>query len=101
MTTEQAYIFPASFAQRRLWFLDQLEPGNSAYHLTTAPRLRGALNFDALEQSLNEIVNRHEALRTRFEAIDGEPMQVVEPASKLKLRVEVVPGLEAAAGLVN
>jgi len=48
MTTEQAYIFPASFAQRRLWFLDQLEPGNSAYHLTIAPRLRGALNLAAL-----------------------------------------------------
>ncbi len=101
MTTESAYIFPASFAQRRLWFLDQLEPGNSAYHLTTAPRLRGALNVNALEQSLNEIVNRHEALRTRFEAIDGEPMQVVEPPAPLQLNVELISGLEAAAARVN
>ena len=89
---EQSYMFPASFAQRRLWFLDQLEPGNAVYNLTLVQRLRGSLNVQVMEDSLNEIVRRHESLRTRFDAIDGEPMQVVEGSLQLKLKVEVIGG---------
>ncbi len=59
-------LFPASFAQHRLWFLDQLEPGSSAYIMPTAYRLHGPLQLVALERSLNEIVRRHEVLRTTF-----------------------------------
>ncbi|MGH9763222.1 MAG: condensation domain-containing protein, partial [Blastocatellia bacterium] len=69
---------PLSFAQHRLWFFDQLEPGSAAYNLPVLVRLRGVLEPSALAQSLVEIVRRHESLRTRFPAIEGEPIQVVE-----------------------
>src|SRR5258708_38327273 len=55
---------PLSFAQQRLWFLDQLEPGSSAYNISMAARLIGPLNVPALERSFGEILSRHEALRT-------------------------------------
>jgi amino acid adenylation domain-containing protein len=70
---------PLSFAQERLWFLDQLEPGSAFYNLPFALRLRGALDVDALERSLGEIVRRHDALRTVFRERDGTPVQVVVP----------------------
>ena len=79
---------PISYAQQRLWFLDQLEPGNPVYNLPAGVRLRGALQLSALERSLNEIIRRHEALRTRFLTLDGEPVQVIDP--ELELRLEVV-----------
>src|SRR6185369_11637025 len=79
---------PLSYGQQRLWFLDQLEPGNPVYNLPTGVRLRGALQLSALERSLNEIIRRHEALRTRFLTLDGEPVQVIDP--ELELRLEVV-----------
>jgi amino acid adenylation domain-containing protein len=68
---------PASFAQERLWFLDRLEPGNSAYHLPVALRLRGALQPAALAASCAEIVRRHEALRTVFAEVGGRPVQMI------------------------
>ena len=71
------YIFPASFAQRSLWFLDQLMPGSSLYNMHTGVRMFIDLNVIAFEQSINEVVRRHEALRTVFNAVDGEPVQVV------------------------
>jgi len=77
-----------SFAQQRLWFIDQLEPGNSAYNFPAAVRLKGPLNVVALEQSVNEIVKRHEALRTTFATVDGRPVQVI--ASTLTVRPPVV-----------
>src|SRR5690348_7341292 len=58
--------FPASFAQQRLWFLDQLEPGASVYNMPAAIRAVGRLDVAALGRSLNEVVRRHEALRTTF-----------------------------------
>ena len=79
---------PLSYGQQRLWFLDQLEPGNPVYNLPTGVRLKGALQLSALERSLNEIIRRHEALRTRFLTLDGEPVQVIDP--ELELRLEVV-----------
>ena len=69
--------FPASYAQQRLWFLDQLEPATALYNVPAAFRLRGRLDVGALERSLNEIVQRHEALRTTFDSRDGEAFQVV------------------------
>src|SRR5439155_26833151 len=71
---------PLSFAQQRLWFLDQLEPGSVAYTIPEAVRLIGTLHLEALERSLNEIVRRHEVLRTSFVLIDGEPWQQIQPA---------------------
>jgi len=68
---------PLSFAQQRLWFLEQLEPGLPLYNITGAIRLRGALDRPALERSLGEIVRRHEVLRTTFVEVDGQPRQRV------------------------
>jgi amino acid adenylation domain-containing protein len=80
-------LIPLSFAQQRLWFLDQLEPSSLLYLLPTAFRLAGPLNVEALKQSLNEIVRRHEALRTTFPAVDGQPVQVIAPAQTVALRM--------------
>jgi amino acid adenylation domain-containing protein len=68
---------PLSFAQQRLWFLDQLEPGNNAYHLPTSVRLRGPLDTRALERTFIEIIRRHEVLRTTFSVVEGEPVQLI------------------------
>ena len=70
-----------------MWFLDQLEPGSAIYNIPAAVRLRGALDVGALERTLSEVVRRHEVLRTHFIAVDGEPVQVIEPAAPLKLQV--------------
>jgi amino acid adenylation domain-containing protein len=70
---------PLSFSQERLWFVDQYEPNSSVYNIRSALRLRGSLDAVALEQSLNEIVRRHESLRTTFLTVDGEPVQVIAP----------------------
>ncbi|BAZ11501.1 amino acid adenylation domain protein [Calothrix sp. NIES-4071] len=80
--------FPLSFAQQRLWFLQQLHPENSSYNIFNALHMKGSLNIAALETSLNEIIKRHEALRTSFIAIDGYPVQVIAP--KLQLTIPVI-----------
>jgi amino acid adenylation domain-containing protein len=72
---------PLSFAQQRLWFLDQLEPGSTAYLLSSAQRLQGYLSVEALERSFQELVDRHESLRTTFPARAGQPVQIVHPAT--------------------
>ena len=84
---ERGERIPLSFAQQRLWFLDQLEPGNLSYNIPTAVRLQGELDVDALRRSLQEIVRRHEVLRTRFLAEGGQPHQVIEPELELDLPV--------------
>nr|MDZ8062915.1 amino acid adenylation domain-containing protein [Nostoc sp. EkiNYC01] len=69
---------PLSFAQTRLWFLDQLNPNSGSYNLLITLRLVGTLNQTALEQSLQEIIHRHEALRTNFVIVDGKPSQIIQ-----------------------
>jgi amino acid adenylation domain-containing protein len=78
---------PLTFAQQRLWFLAQLQPGSTAYNMNLAVRLTGPLDLEALERSLNEVVRRHEALRTSFAASDGKPIQVIAPQLHFTLRV--------------
>ena len=73
------FVFPTSFAQQRLWFLNGLAPGNPFYNVSTALRLKGSLNVTALEQTFNEIIRRHETLRTRFVVVDGQPLQAILP----------------------
>ena len=75
---------PLSFAQQRLWFLDQLEPDSPFYNLPEAIRLVGELDEQILVQSLNLLVQRHEALRTAFSTINGIPIQVITPLAELK-----------------
>jgi len=82
----QSFVFPASFAQRRLWFLDQLNPGDPTYTVPGGVEMEGPIDVDALERSLQEIVRRHEALRTRFDANRGEPQQVIDSEATLTLR---------------
>ncbi|MEG4395134.1 non-ribosomal peptide synthetase/type I polyketide synthase [Microcoleus sp. BROC3] len=79
---------PLSFAQERLWFLSQLEPTNPFYNELQALRLHGFLNVAALEKSLNRIIQHHEALRTYFATVDGQPVQVI--AESLTLSVPLV-----------
>ena len=83
----EAFVVPVSFAQQRLWFFDQLEPGTATYNLRAALRLTGTLNVTALEQSFSEIVRRHEALRTTFATVEGQPVQVIAPDLTLSLPV--------------
>ena len=79
---------PLSFAQQRLWFLHQLEPDSIAYNMPTALRLTGRLNTDALEWGINEIIRRHESLRTTFRLVDNQPVQVI--AEQLTLKMPIV-----------
>ncbi|HXC72022.1 MAG TPA: amino acid adenylation domain-containing protein [Pyrinomonadaceae bacterium] len=79
--------WPLSFAQQRLWFLDQLEPGISAYNIPIAFRLKGTLNHAALEQSFQEILRRHESLRTSFNTSKLQPVQFVAPPATFELPV--------------
>ncbi|QSJ14564.1 condensation protein [Nostoc sp. UHCC 0702] len=79
--------FPLSFAQQRLWFLDQLEPGNPAFNICQSMRLTGLLNVPALEQSFQEVVKRHEILRTTFTVVDGQPLQVINTTAVFKLKL--------------
>ena len=76
---------PLSFAQQRLWFLDQLEPASAAYNIALALRMTGVLNVAALTASLSEIVRRHEALRTTIATNEGEPSQVIHPPHEFDL----------------
>ncbi len=77
---ERGERMPLSFAQQRLWFLEQLGRAGRAYHMPTRLRLRGELDRVALARALDRIVERHEALRTTFHTVDGEPVQVIAPA---------------------
>lgn len=84
---------PLSFAQERLWFLDQLHPGSPSYNISTAIRVRGRFDVDALQRAINEIVRRHEALRTRLPSVEGRPVQEVLPALKLNISVKDLQSL--------
>src|SRR5690242_2896124 len=76
---------PLSFAQQRLWFLDQLEPNHAAYHLAGAIRIEGPLHVGILEKAFNEVVKRHEILRTTFNSGTEEPVQIIAPELTVNL----------------
>jgi len=78
---------PLSFAEQRLWFLDQLQEGSIAYNEQEALRLRGSLHIEALQRAVQEIVRRHEVLRTNYQAIDGSPVRVILPELNLKMPI--------------
>jgi len=84
---EESGPAPLSFAQQRLWFFDQFEPGNPAYNLVSSVLLQGKLDTDALERSFSEVIRRHEALRTTFDVREGEPVQIIAPPKPLHLNI--------------
>ena len=86
---------PLSFAQQRLWFLDQLQPGSALYNMPLGLRLKGELSVPALGASLGEVVRRHEVLRTVFESVEGRPVQKILPVRPLDLGLVDLGGLEA------
>ena len=88
---------PLSFAQERLWFIDQLEPGKALYVIPSTVRLRGTLDGGALVRALGEIVRRHESLRTTFPRVGGRPVQHVAPAGDLAVPLEDLSHLAAEA----
>ncbi len=78
---------PMSFAQQRLWFFDQLKSGDHVYNITETLRLKGALDVESLRRSLDEIVRRHDILRTTFPDIDGQPVQSIDPNLKITMPI--------------
>ncbi|MGA2602460.1 MAG: condensation domain-containing protein, partial [Bryobacteraceae bacterium] len=88
---------PLSFAQQRLWFLDRVNPGGVAYNLPFALRLKGTLNINAVQMSLDEIVRRHEALRTCFPARQGIAIQKITPPYRVSLPLTDLSSLEEKA----
>ncbi|MDZ8065501.1 MAG: amino acid adenylation domain-containing protein [Nostoc sp. DedQUE08] len=84
---------PLSFGQERLWFIDQLVPNHAFYNVPEAFRLKGVLNATILEQSLNEIIKRHEVLRTTYSSLNGQPIQVIHSTFPIKLLVVNLQGL--------
>src|SRR5690349_17618949 len=83
--SRESRVFPVSFAQLRLWVLDQFEPNSALYTIPEMLWVRGPLNPEMLCQSLEAVINRHEVLRTRFVAEDGVPMQVVDEPGQFVL----------------
>ncbi|MDZ7307315.1 MAG: amino acid adenylation domain-containing protein [candidate division KSB1 bacterium] len=86
---------PLSFAQQRLWFLDQLQPGGAFYNIPTALRINGKLERAALTAALNKIVRRHETLRTTFASRDGRPVQIIAPATVVTIPLVDLTALPA------
>jgi amino acid adenylation domain-containing protein len=91
-----ADYYPLSFAQQRLWFLDQLFPGTPLYNIPTFIRSRGRLNLKALEKAFSEIVSRHKVLRTTFSTREGQPIQIIGPASPQLFTVVDLSALPSA-----
>ncbi|ORV12528.1 hypothetical protein AWB95_12735 [Mycobacterium celatum] len=90
VAVQRPAVIPLSFAQQRLWFIDQLQGPSPMYNMATALRLRGRLDVEALGQALGDVVGRHESLRTLFVAPDGIPQQVVVPPERADFGWDVV-----------
>lgn len=85
---EDMFTCPASFAQERLWFLDQFEPDSAVYNLRAVFRMEGNLDFAALQRTFDQIIARHESLRTVFGTADGRPIQIIAPQLQVPIRRE-------------
>src|SRR5581483_6160027 len=97
-SAERGSTLPLSFAQERLWFFAQLEPESHAYVEQMPIRLRGSLDIVALKRSLNEIVRRHEMLRTTFASVEDSPVQVISPALHLPVPIVDLRELDRERG---
>src|SRR6185503_17210233 len=78
---------PLSFSQSQMWVIDRMTPGNPAYNLPVGFRMNGQLDVTALENAFNEIIKRHEALRTTFTVSNGDPLQLIHPELKINIKV--------------
>src|SRR5688572_12797868 len=83
----KADVFPLSFAQRRLWFLDKLQPGTAAYNVPTVVRLTGPIQLDSFRKGLNAVVARHDALRATFSSGGEEAVQKIMPPTEVNLEL--------------
>jgi len=90
---EEVYVFPASFGQQRLWFLDQFEPGSPYYNIPSVYRLTGHFSPEVFKRTIQEIVRRHESLRTTFSSERGEPLQIVSPRLEVDVPLIDLDGL--------
>ena len=95
LVAEHVYVFPVTFAQQRLLILDQLEPNSTTYSVPWSIRMSGTLDAYALERSLNEIVRRHEILRTTFDTVKGQSVQIVSPTLHVPLILQDFSAMEA------
>src|SRR5262245_47617463 len=95
---DDVFVIDTSFAQQSMWLLHQMDPGKPTYNVTAGARIRGPLRADALRRALNDVVDRHESLRTVFRLEGDMPMQVILPSVEVPLPVtEVHPSeLDAA-----
>ena len=84
---EEVYVFPTSFGQRRFWFLDQFEPGSPYYNIPMAIRVHGRFDIDIFKRVIDEIIERHEILRTTFWPEKGEPLQIIAPELHIDIPV--------------
>ncbi len=98
---ERPAVVPLSFAQNRLWFLDQLQGPSPVYNMAVALRLRGRLDADALGAALADVVARHESLRTLFPALEGIPRQLVVPVERADFGWDVVDATGWSAGRLD
>jgi hypothetical protein len=87
---------PTSWAQQRLWFIDQLEGGTAAYNIVVSLRMRGSLNQMALQGALDTLVQRHEVLRTVFVSVEGDPKQEIRAEGRFELKVVDLNNLDEA-----
>lgn len=81
-----------SFSQQRLWFLEQLDPGNLAWNIPLFVRISGELDISALSNSIRQVTKRHESLRTTFDSVDGLPVQIISPELEFELEAVDIPG---------
>ena len=88
---EEIFIFPTSFAQQRLWFLDRLMPGHRLYVVDVAIHLEGNVEISALRWAVDALVARHESFRTTFVAVDGKPFARVNGSTKVAIEVDADP----------
>ena len=96
MRVDRHQRLPLSFSQRRLWFLDQLEPGSPRYNVPVAVRLGGPLDMAAFLDTAKALVRRHETLRTRFQSRDGDPSQVIMARTPVSVCIVDLEGLAGA-----
>lgn len=87
-STDSVFVFPLSSAQRRLWFLDRFEPGSALYNMAWPMRIQGLLDTRAFIRSVQKVVERHEILRTTFQMIDDEPVQVISIDQLIEIPVD-------------